>query len=273
LFDWAERNRARALVAAGRFADAENVFRAIAARTETPADLDFEAARDFHLAGALPQAVAWYRQGTGRGAASGVGRLKWEFVEGIVLALGEMGRWAEADEEISRIAAAYANSFGHADWYHRYVEWRTTGTPSNAALVAPGHDLHHYWALEFALARGADPAALLGKLDVEAARASGSKALFASLRAELLARLGRHAEALAAARAAYAAAGQERLTDTATRAHFGLMASRFAAIARQNGSRAEAAAALAEAERFRWHPAAPATIAASSHALPRSALQ
>lgn len=251
LADWIERQRGRALIAGGQIAEAESVFAALAQRTATPADLAFEAGRDFHLAGYLPQAIDWYRRGLGRGAMSNVGRIKWEFVEGMVLALGEMNRWRDAMTEINRVEASYGD-IANPHWYRRYVEWRNGTLPVAEDLSAGSHDLYRYWALEIDLMRGGDPARLLAEVDRRMARISSARSLFLSLRAEVLARQGKVGEALQVARTAYLTASADRIRETEARSHFDLIAERYARLADRAGLPAEASSARREVARTRW---------------------
>jgi serine/threonine-protein kinase len=91
-------------VAAGRYPAAEGLFTRLAAGSEEVPDLAFDAARAFHLAGELERAVGWYRRGLGPGGMSSLGRGKWEFLEGLVFALDELGRPEEAAAESARRA-------------------------------------------------------------------------------------------------------------------------------------------------------------------------
>src|SRR6185295_375558 len=89
LMQWIDRVHGMALIASGRYDEAEALFRSVLAGTEGNREAAYDAGRAYHLAGRLEESVAWYRRGFGTGAGAASGRGRYEFLEGIVLALGE----------------------------------------------------------------------------------------------------------------------------------------------------------------------------------------
>ena len=250
LAEWIERARGKALVAAGRIGEAEAQFERLMRGSGADSDVAFDAGRSLHLHGDLERAIAWYRRGYGHGGSMVAGRIKFEFLEGTVLALGELGRWAEARAEAERFAVAYPELLANARSYEEYARWREGQVPEIAGL-ARTPDLQGDWLLEFRWRRGEDASQLLPLVDAQLRTASETPALLHSLRAELLARLGRGGEALAEAREALERLRAELPISTIARAHYDLVAERFARLARAAGRQVEAQAALAALHRFR----------------------
>lgn len=239
LIDWARRTYALILTRAGRLDEAERVYQAGWHSSSSPSEVAFDAGRAFHLAGALDRAVSWYNQGLGLHASSESGRGRYEFLEGEVLALGELKRWDDALAAIRR----FEESFREAPYpqaFRNYIQWRS-GEPTDSITPISGGttDLVRYWNLELLNQKGAPPAGLLDSIDEERRHSSGNTLLL-SLRGEVLARLGRLQEAYADARKAFEAALVDRQSDTAIRAHFVLITARYARLARAIGRPKEA---------------------------------
>lgn len=231
LIEWSERVHARLLVQAGRIEEAQRAFTAVFERSpDAKGDVAWDAAESMHLAGDLPSALEWYRTGMRHRADEPYsGRLLYEYVEGVILTLGEMGRWTEALEVADALAAGEHDVL--ALWFRRYVLWRSGGLVEQTELDVGDFDITRYWNLEMALATGADPAKLLPAIEAEYARKSSNVSLVLSTRSEALRRLGRTSEALALAREAYRRVRSERRTSTESRAHFPLVAERLRALA------------------------------------------
>jgi tetratricopeptide (TPR) repeat protein len=246
LAEWIARWKGKALVAAGRGREAEALFQRLTTNPDTGAEAAYDAGRAFHLAGELERALNWYRRGLGRGGSRGAGRGRYEYLEGAVFCLGELGRWEEALAEVERFDAAYLSSRSSAG-YGEYVRWRTGGVPSPEKGQDTGNpDLGRYWALEFRWVRHEPAQALLAGVDEELKDTSEAGPFLLSLRGELLGRLGRGAEALGAEREALRQTRVSLDTSPAARAHYDLVAGRFAALARQAGQTREAKDALAK---------------------------
>jgi hypothetical protein len=160
--------------------------------------------------------------------------------------LSELGRWEQALLEIERFHAAYpltSSSGGYRD----YVRWRRGEIPLLEGGGDVGNpDLAHYWQLELRWARQENAQPLLAAVDAEMKRTSEAGPFLLSLRGELLGRLGRGREALMDAQEALRQTRVSLGTDPAARAHYDLVAARFAAAARRAGRTQEAENALSE---------------------------
>lgn len=205
----ARRVQGQLLVAAGRHDEAEALFTRVAAGSDEVPDLAFDAARAFHLAGELERAVRWYRRGLGPGGMSSLGRGKWEFLEGLVFALDELGRPEEAAGDVDRFASSWQAESGDANReavaiFRDFLRWRSGEPPRRAWGRPQGEqpDVMRYLTLEMVLAEGAPPEDLLPAVDAELERTSDALPMLLSLRAVLLARLGRSAEAAGSGRRA-----------------------------------------------------------------------
>jgi hypothetical protein len=180
-----------------------------------------------------------------------MGRGKWELLEGIVLVLAEQRRWEEGIAEIDRYHATYPRDARTA--YREYLRWRAGEQPSRAQ-VEPLTDIADFQraaVFELRLHLGEDPARLLRALDGEQLQASETRGLLASLRGELLARLGRHDEALAAARDAWRQVRQELSTNPIARVHLDLIAERTIRQAVRAGLQGEAELVAKELQRWK----------------------
>ncbi len=249
LSEWISRVTAKALAGAGRIEEAQTLFQKLAANPETGAEAAFDAGRAFHLQGRLKRAVAWYRRGLGHGATTGIGRGRYEYLEGIVFCLGELGHWEEAMTEVERFYAAYPTT-NPAAGYDEYIRWRTGENPPETNIDTGNPDLSRYLELEFRRLRHESAQTLLEGVDEAMKRSSEAGPLLLSLRGELLGQLGRSDEALAVEREALRQTRGSLDSSTAARAHYDLVAERFAAAARRAGQAREAENALAELKRW-----------------------
>lgn len=233
LEQWCERVQGKELIDAGRNADAESVFTKLLSRTAV-SDSCFDAAHEFQKKKQLQLAVKWYHLGLGPGASASVGRLKYEFMEGIALSLGELGRWSEALHEVEVFRAEYPTIIAAYDDLELFVRWRATGVLPAPIVFDPNKtDLQRYWALELKYQAHEDPAALLPLVERERTRVSGSDVLLRSIEAGLLERLGRHAEALPLARSALDDARRMQ-DDPVVRTNLDLVEARWREIARSH---------------------------------------
>jgi tetratricopeptide (TPR) repeat protein len=251
LTEWISRVRARTLVATGRSSEGEALFRSLALNPDIGAEVAFDAGRSFHLAGQLERALGWYRRGLGRGGNLGAGRGKYEYLEGAVFSLGELDRWEEALDEVGRFEASYPQQ-PQGD-YREYIRWRTGASPSFERLSTSSSnpDLSRYWRLEFRWAHDESAQTLLAAVDEEMKRSSEAGPFLLSLRGELLGRLGRGPEALAAQQEALQQTRGSLGMNPTARAHYDLVAGRFATAARRAGHVREAENALAELKRWK----------------------
>lgn len=229
LQEWVERQKGSILARAGKVEEAEDLFNTLTKASDQPGDIAYDAGHSFHLGGDLDRAIRWYRASIGRGARADVGRLKWELFEGLVFALGERQRWDEALREVDRFEKVYPEEAQLAKWYRQYVIWRSGGTPQAFDNGLSPPDIVRYWTLEFALVKGESPDRLLRRVDDALPLVSEPTpiALLRSVRAELLHRLGRDAEAARDASQAYEQLKADRATDIEARAHFDWIESRL----------------------------------------------
>lgn len=132
--------------------------------------------------------------------------------------------------------------------YRQWIEWKSNGR-FLGRVTAPDNiwtDLSRYLALESeAKDRDADREKLLRRIDRHLAEMSGTyRWTLLSLKADLFARNGRRAAALALARQPFLEMKPQLTRDPAARVHFELVATRYARIARDAGESANADAAL-----------------------------
>lgn len=227
LVRWAERVQARILVDAGRREEAEGVWSALVERVEEPAPIALEAGRAFHLQGDLYRAVSWYRRGLGaRGDRARVGGDPSELATGLVLALGEEGRWEDAAIEVDRFEASHPDQLQQALPLRAYVAWRSGRRPALWKDDAARVGASRVWHLEARRVRGEAPAVLLGDTDRLVRETTEVGPLLESLRGELLAALGRQEEARAAAAEAVSGCRAGASNDVALRAHLALVEAR-----------------------------------------------
>ncbi len=224
---WIARARARALLDAGQPGEADTAWGASFERSEEPAPISLEAGRAFHLRGELARAVAWYRRGlTGRGDRARIGVYPRDLMVGVVLALGEAGRWDDAAAEVDRFEAAYPDRARDVAAARAFVTWRSGRRPTRYADGVADIGLFRYWGLEVRRALGEGAAPLLADVERVGREAPDVAPLFASLRAELLAAIGRRDEARAQAAEALDGARDLAAADTGVRAHLSLVEAR-----------------------------------------------
>lgn len=227
LSQYAERLQAKILVFQGELEEAEARFVSLAERAEDAPEVAYDAAVAFHLHGDLSRAVAWYERGLGRKSAMGAGQSKHEFLKGEVLALVEAKRYADALAAVARFGATYPVWESHMWIFREYVRWRAGERPEIDASVPPNWtDLERYWELEFVFARGGDQTEILRRVDRFLSEQPKTRAELLSLRAELLARLGRPGEASEVARSALELGRAERGRSIVARAHIDLVEER-----------------------------------------------
>jgi tetratricopeptide (TPR) repeat protein len=228
LGQYAERLEAKLLVAQGTVPEAETLFFSLLERGEDAPEISYDAAVAFHLRGDLRRAVAWYERGMGRDSAMGAGKSKHEFLKGEVLALVEEKRYSEALAAVDRFGATYPTWQSSLWLFREYVRWRAGERPQadSTGVSLYSTDLFRYWSLEFELASGGSPEKLLPRVDSFLAERPETKAEVLSLRAEILARMGRASEAAEVMRAALEFVRVERSRDIVARAHADLLATR-----------------------------------------------
>lgn len=190
------KERGQILVAAGRTAEAEAVFQELLPHAVYDAETAYDAARAYHLHGDLDRALEWYRRGFTLRARAETGKSIHEFLQGMVFVHTERHDWTGAEAEIDRFQATFGMESEWTSLYRQFVRWRSGQLPITVRNTWMPTDVLRYWALEFRHARGEDPRAVLRDVENEiAAGNSETQSAMWSLRAELLAQLGRTAEA------------------------------------------------------------------------------
>jgi len=247
LVECAEREKGKILIGSGREGDGESLFDGLARSSPNASEVAFDAARALHLRGRLDRAIAWYERGLGPGGEIASGKSKFEFLMGMVLALGEEGRFDEAEAKSLRFNDEYPSARDVGYFFHEYARWRRGARPEIAllnisALSAP---VLRYFLLEYRAARGEDPAGLLTDLAAVMQDPGDAGPGLLSLRGELLARLGRAREALAASRQANDEGQATVGNSTVVRAIYDLIVQRFAKLASAAGDPGAADRALA----------------------------
>lgn len=228
-----QRAQAAMLIRAGHAAEGEALFQNLWRTSENESEVAYDAGVANHLHGDLDRAVTWYERGLGRGASLSAGKSKHEFIQAIVLALAEGGRWNEAAGAVERYRAAYSNAGVNGIMYDEYLRWRRGGIPRVDEIQLPWNatDVNRYWLLEFRAANGQSPALLLPMVESEVNIGSQPQCVWRSLRAELLWRLGRKGDAEAEASRAMDALKIEQTTAIIARGHAAVIQERFARIA------------------------------------------
>jgi tRNA A-37 threonylcarbamoyl transferase component Bud32 len=214
LEQWSRRKRIHLLIRAGRYADANREAEPLVI-SSVASDVAFEIAKELHLRGQLIQATHWYKKGMLAGSDANVGRTRSEHLEGAVLALAQLGRWADAHQVVETFCVAYpAACDRNRRLMNSYVDWREGKPPLFIDGEALQTDMCRYVELEFRHAQGEQPGQLLPRVTSGVRRGDTTKGLLQSLEAELLLRSGRHDEALSAARDAYDWVTDKRRDDT-----------------------------------------------------------
>lgn len=225
----------KALARAGRFADADRWFEEVARHSPNASDIAYDAGRAFHTEGALDRALSWYERGLGRGASADAGKSKIAFLDGMVLIHLERAQPQRAEEAIQSFLAFYPRWASLTPLYRELVRWRSGETPELSGVVLPTSHLEDdllYYFLELRNANGDDPRSLLTEvrsLQGEAPLALGG---LYSLEGELLARLGRTSEAVAAHGRAIAWLEEHLRDNPALRLHLAIARERAAGAGR-----------------------------------------
>jgi tetratricopeptide (TPR) repeat protein len=216
------RDLIKALIAAGSTEAAEELANRLASHSENASEIFYDLAAAFHRAGDLRRAVGYYEAGIRRGGSPEAGKSKHEFIQAQVFALVELGQFGEAEHAIDRFRDRYVT--GDEDWtamYREFVRWRRGEVPDPRSIATRPNatDLMRYWALEFRNASGEDAAALLRATEGLLLEGNRPKGALLSLRAVLLDRRGRHAEALTTIQAAMLESLEEARSSVTARGH------------------------------------------------------
>lgn len=228
-----QRAQAVLLVRSGHPTEGETLFQSIWRTSENASEIAYDAGVAYHLHGDLDRALSWYERGMGKGASTGTGKSKHEFVQAIVLVLAEGRRWSEAADAVERYRAAYVSNTAEAAIYDEYLRWRRGESPrlDDVYLTWYATDINRYWILEFRMARGDKVSDLLAIVEKEVNAASQPQCIWRALHAELLWRLGRKSDAAAEASRAMDALKIERTIAIIARAHADIVQERFTRIA------------------------------------------
>ena len=200
---WARRSLGTALIRSGELNEGLEILSKLHAQSEAAADVAYDTATALHLAGHLEQAIPWYWRGLEE--EENLGRLKYEFVEGIVAARVELGQTARAIDEIERTSRLY--SLTQLDQaYRNFVLWRAGEPMAGWSLATPVvHDFARVMELEYFRESGMPPSELLRLAEVQAGAVSGDwKEVVAAFRGEILRQEGRVDEAIPILRSAEA---------------------------------------------------------------------
>ena len=228
LVDWAETIAGSRAVGARDLASADASFERAFEGSSNPAATAWEAGHAFHLEGELDRAAGWYRRGLATRDDPQMGRMVHEFLESLVLALAEAGRWDEARQELGRWERSFTVLVDRSRMLKVWIDWRLGRRPAVSTLeFGEAHpDFQRYVALELRRSHGWPIEPLLAQVRAEREVASGGHALLRSLEAELLAGLGRAGEARELAREALGQARRELDTEILYRAHLPLLEER-----------------------------------------------
>lgn len=246
LIAWIEQVQARIAVISGDVKGGTALFDRLTRESITPSEVCWEAARAFDGRGDLALAAEWYSRGLSLGTVGLAGRLKYEFAEGAVVALCQLGRWEDA-QRVTYVHQRLRPPEGYySDLLRGYIAWRQTGRPTAVApSVNNEPDLERYWRLEFRAAEGESPRSVLDAIDSTRRSFSENTPLLDSLRAALLMKLGRNADAYSVARTAMSDALRESESDPITRAHLPIVRERLRRAASAAGRAAEVRASIA----------------------------
>ena len=224
LVEWVDRVTLRILIRASRRSEATVLLTRLMS-SEAADDIAFEAAREMHGAGDLENAARWYRQGMLGASNMTGGRLKYQYLEGALLAFVAMGRFEDARAVVEQFCAAYPVQCIHRDVYESYIRWRS-GLRVDGRAAGGNIDLYRYWALEFRRASGESLVTLLPDVQRETARNGSVTPLLQSLLADCLLDTGRPEEADAAIDESIAWLSRSRATEPYAAAHASLIEAR-----------------------------------------------
>jgi hypothetical protein len=233
----ARRFELQSLVRLGRAAEGDALASTLMSGSDGAADIAFDAATAFHLAGDLDRAVRYYRRGLFDEREASGGRIKYEFIEGAVLALIEQKKFGEAINLADHAAESYPEFKPMVALVRSVASWRAGETVAPVAAYDTAFLTHRYWLLEVELAANGDSPSLRQRLSAELSRQTGVTPLLESLQAELLARDGKIAEAVQMGRRSLAWSEQNRAKEVVARAHHSLIAARLSALERHAGGR------------------------------------
>lgn len=212
LAQWARQREVASLVRGRRMAEAQSALAALFEKAQGRSEVAYSGAREFHRAGELLTALDWYRRALGPNSGRETTRSIEEILEGLLTVLAELGRFDQAETEVTRSGKAWGVLEERLETYRRYARWlRGDPVEPTAQTDEPSSsDLLRYWGLEFRRSSGLPASELLSRLRIERARSSSDIHPFLDgLEAELLLDQGERSEALARIRAARSEAPEQ----------------------------------------------------------------
>jgi len=230
LGEWAGINEAILLARSGRAAESEALFDELAKQSAAPAEICWQAGQAFDAAGEIERAARFLRKGLFQGSVAAYrGRTPAGLFETLILILSQEEKWSEAEADAERFKAVFPEQYRFVSGYEPYLAWRTGRRIG--AIVPPnpgGQEVFSYWSFEEQWAKGvADPVAFLGEIAAFRKIRPEIPYLYESLESEILASLGRTAEARALAKKALDATEAAAKTEMIARAHVKLVRDRY----------------------------------------------
>lgn len=229
LAEWISTNEAILLARAGRAAEAQSRFEALAISSDAPSEIWWQAALAFEQQGDLERAARFHRRGIEEGT-KGVwrGRVAADHLESLLVVLAQQERWDEARADLARYEATYPEMTANMEHVRAFVDWRSGAPNSRNLTVNPSRpELFNYCVFEARWARGVpDPAEFLREINEFRAIKPEPAYLYASLESEILASMGRTDEAKALAAKALADTTAAAKTEPIARAHVKLVSER-----------------------------------------------
>jgi tetratricopeptide (TPR) repeat protein len=227
---------AKTVIATSHPDEGDQLFSELVKGSDSAMELAYDAGRAFHLKGDIDRAVRWYQRGMAEGGENYVGKSKHEFIQAIIFALGERGEWQRASEALDEFRGVFPEIGRNINpVYRNFIRWRTGARPRAADLPELWNDtdLRRYWKLEFRNAEAADPQTVMSEVEKEISWNAEPLGPLWSLKAELLARTGKTAEAADAARRAWEITSADAKTNLIARGHLALVRERLTRYAGQ----------------------------------------
>jgi tetratricopeptide (TPR) repeat protein len=233
LGEWAGINEAVILARSGRAPEAEALFDDLAKSSGAPSEICWQAGQVFEATGELERAARYLRRGLASSTAGTYrGRSPSGLLESLVLVLSQQENWSDAREEVERYAATFPEEVRTVLPYHAYLAWRSRRAIGEVLEPNPGaQEIFGYWSFEARWVKGVvDPAVFLEEMRAFRTVRTDPAYLYDSLESEVLARLGRTAEAKALAKKAFDDTTAAARTQMIARAHIKVVKARSAAM-------------------------------------------
>jgi hypothetical protein len=232
LAEWAATNEAIVMSRAGRAAGAEALFEELTKTSGAPLEICWQAGQAFEASGELDRAARFLRRGVREGTrAVRSGRTASAFFEPLMLVLAQQEKWDEAARDVARFKESVPEENPHIQSLEVFVAWRRGKKADTDGLVpiAGRQEVFNYWLFEARWANGvADPAAFLREMNEFRKVKAAPVYLYESLESEILARMGRTADAKALAAKALADTTVAAKEEMVARAHVKVVQDRYA---------------------------------------------